>query len=237
MSNQTWNNFRVGLPLFLRNDFIIAVLFIFMPLVPTTIFACLVFGILLPQPPIPFSSLWWDAMYAFLLWTALAVVMDVFAAKRIVEIGREAVTGNETGNKHTTTYTYLDDPQDLDLGYAVGMIQRSCHSAAEKAGWWTDIHTGEPIIRRPHVVGEKLMLIVSEVAEAMEGYRKNLNDDKLPHRKMIEVELADALIRICDLAGAMDLDLAGAVVEKMVFNRTREDHQIENRRKEGGKSF
>ena len=127
--------------------------------------------------------------------------------------------------------------QYINLGYAVGVLQRYCHSAAEKAGWWTDIDTGEPIIRRPHVVGEKLMLIVSEVAEAMEGYRKNLNDDKLPHRKMIEVELADALIRICDLAGAMDLDLAGAVVEKMVFNRTREDHQIENRRKEGGKAF
>ena len=37
------------------------------------------------------------------------------------------------------------------------------------------------------------MLIVSEIAEAMEGERKDLMDDKLPHRKMAEVELADAL--------------------------------------------
>ncbi|XUM19805.1 hypothetical protein ACRAVF_19255 [Bradyrhizobium oligotrophicum S58] len=44
------------------------------------------------------------------------------------------------------------------------------------------------------------MLIVSEIAEAMEGERKSLMDDHLPHRKMVEVELADTLIlhfRLC----------------------------------------
>ncbi len=81
------------------------------------------------------------------------------------------------------------------------------------------------------------MLIVSEVAEAMEGHRKNLMDDKLPHRSMLEVELADVLIRIGDLAGALKLDIAGAVIEKMNFNSNRPDHKIENRLKDGGKKF
>ena len=116
-------------------------------------------------------------------------------------------------------------------------LQFFCHNAAAKAGWWTDIKTGEPTINRPHCVGEKLMLIVSEVAEAMEGHRKNLNDDKLPHRKMIEVELADAVIRIFDLAGALNLNLGGAIAEKMAYNATRDDHKLENRRTEGGKAY
>ncbi len=81
------------------------------------------------------------------------------------------------------------------------------------------------------------MLIVSEVAEAMEGHRKDLMDDKLPHRKMIEVELADAVIRIFDLAGAMNLDMGGAIAEKMNFNATRDDHKLENRKAAGGKAY
>lgn len=116
-------------------------------------------------------------------------------------------------------------------------LQFFCHKTAAKAGWWKDIKTGEPTINRPHCVGEKLMLIVSEVAKAMEGHRKNLNDDKLPHRKMLEVELADVIIRTFDLAGALNLDLGGAIAEKMAYNATREDHKIENRLAEGGKAY
>ena len=86
-------------------------------------------------------------------------------------------------------------------------------------------------------IGEMLCLIHSEVSEAMEAARKNLMDDKLPHRKGIEVELADAVIRILDLTGALNLDLAGAIQEKLSFNATREDHRIENRMKDNGKAF
>lgn len=71
----------------------------------------------------------------------------------------------------------------------------------------------------------------------MEGLRKNLPDDKLPHRRMMEVELADALIRILDLAGAMNMDIGGAMAEKLAFNRTRADHKPENRAAAGGKAF
>jgi len=81
------------------------------------------------------------------------------------------------------------------------------------------------------------MLIVSEIAEAMEGERKNLMDDKLPHRKMAEVELADALIRIFDYAGAFNLDIGGALVEKTAYNAVRADHTTEERLKENGKKF
>ena len=100
--------------------------------------------------------------------------------------------------------------------------------------WWVDLHTGEPIERN---VGEMLMLIVSECAEAMEGHRKNLPDDKLPHRPMLEVELADALIRICDMAAGLQLDLGGAVAEKLAFNAQRVDHTREHRLSTHGKKY
>lgn len=63
--------------------------------------------------------------------------------------------------------------------------------------WWQNIDTGEPIKRNPR---ELLMLAISEVAECLEGERKNLMDDKLPHRKMAEVEMADTYIRLLDFS-------------------------------------
>ena len=85
--------------------------------------------------------------------------------------------------------------------------------------------------------GELLCLIHSEVSEAMEGERKGLMDDKLPHRRMAEVELVDALIRIFDYAGGFGYDLQGAFEEKMAFNATRKDHTHEARAAAGGKKF
>lgn len=82
-----------------------------------------------------------------------------------------------------------------------------------------------------------LCLIHSEVSEAMEGIRKGLMDDHLPHREMAEVELADAVIRILDFAGYKGYDLAGAMFEKLEYNKHRADHKRENRQKEGGKQF
>ena len=115
---------------------------------------------------------------------------------------------------------------------AINSLSKICHKANRQ--WWHDLHTDEFKQRN---VGELLMLTVSELAEAMEGHRKNLMDDKLGHRKMFEVELADCLIRIFDMAGAMNLDLGGAFVEKMAYNAVRLDHKKEARLAENGKKY
>jgi NTP pyrophosphatase (non-canonical NTP hydrolase) len=70
--------------------------------------------------------------------------------------------------------------------------------------WWRNPATGERIERN---LDELLMLTVSEVAEAMEGERKSLMDTHLTHRPMAEVELADVVIRLADIAGSRELDI------------------------------
>lgn len=107
-----------------------------------------------------------------------------------------------------------------------------CHRNNIK--WWQDLDTGEPLKRNK---GELLALIHSEISECLEGERKDLMDDKLPHRKMAEVELADTLIRIFDYAGAFGYDLEGAYQEKTEYNKRREDHKHEARKIAGGKQF
>lgn len=129
------------------------------------------------------------------------------------------------------------------------VLQEQCHGLAYACGWWT----GKGIIGNPSDlrsytqpdgkrvdlvnVPEKLCLIHSEISEGMEGFRKDLKDDKLPHRDMLEVELADAVIRCFDLAGGLGYDLAGAIAEKLSFNASRADHKPENRALPGGKKF
>ncbi|WP_343728498.1 hypothetical protein [Duganella sp.] len=125
----------------------------------------------------------------------------------------------------------LNSPALLTAGQ---ILNQQCHGAAVYSGWWNDPATGMRIERN---TGEMLMLIVSEVAEGMEGDRKSLMDDKLPHREMLEVELADAVIRIFDLAGSRGYDLGAAISEKLAFNLQRPDHKPEARLAVGGKKY
>ena len=129
-----------------------------------------------------------------------------------------------------------EPPTPSQIAAASNILTEACHGASKAAGWWAT-PTGGATRDNPMCFSNKLMLIVSEVSEAMEGDRKSLPDDKLPHRPMREVELADAVIRIFDLAGAYDMDLGGAIAEKMAFNAIRPDHKLANRQAEGGKAY
>ena len=155
----------------------------------------------------------------------------------------------ETYDWHNEAADEANEPYLLEA--SVNELVSICHGDSAKAGWWTHQASGldlRGVVRGEYpgptyslmggaLVAQKLALIHSEVSEAMEAHRKGLMDDKLPHRKGIEVELADAVIRIADLAGALKLDLGGAIAEKREFNRFRPDHKPEARAAAGGKAY
>lgn len=116
---------------------------------------------------------------------------------------------------------------------SVNDLAQFCFTQSARQGWWDGLDVNDP-----YVVATKIGLIHSEVSEAFEGHRRGAMDAHLPCRTALEVELADALIRIADLAGRLGLDLGGAVVEKLRYNLERADHKPENRAKKvGGKKF
>lgn len=129
-----------------------------------------------------------------------------------------------------------------NVGIGVTTLIRLCHTASYNRGWWRDQETGEdlldpalPLFKYARMT--KLMLAVSEIAECMEGYRTEAPDDKLPQFSMEIVEIADAIIRLCDYAGAYKLPVVEAILAKMDFNAVRKDHDVETRKAKGGKKF
>ena len=122
--------------------------------------------------------------------------------------------------------------QDIGAAAIINNLAGASHLSTLQCGWWDDLETGKPAERN---VFELLALAHSELSEALEAARKDLNDDHIPARKGIEVELADLLHRVFDLSAAMDLDIGGAFVEKLIYNRQRSDHKIANRKLKNGK--
>jgi NTP pyrophosphatase (non-canonical NTP hydrolase) len=107
---------------------------------------------------------------------------------------------------------------------------KSVHDWAVGKGWWDKSDRNFP---------EQLCLIHSEISEALEEYRVHGIDPKAllytHHCKEsgeyefreghkpegIASELADAVIRICDIAGHYNIDLENAIEVKMAYNHTR----------------
>ncbi len=86
----------------------------------------------------------------------------------------------------------------------IGKTVAECHEYAKSQGFWD----------KSQNIGEKLMLIVSELAEALEADRQ---DDQA----LFNEELADVAIRLFDLCGFLHVDLEMEITRKMAINRER----------------
>jgi hypothetical protein len=119
------------------------------------------------------------------------------------------------------------------------VLEHACYDAAKQSGWHNDLKTGEEFTIQEQFdkFPVRIALMHSELSEALEGHRSNKIDDKLPNRRMLTVELADAVIRIFDCAGAMQLDLPSVIAEKLEYNLQRADHKPEARLQPSGKKY
>jgi NTP pyrophosphatase (non-canonical NTP hydrolase) len=119
----------------------------------------------------------------------------------------------------------------------INEISKAAYDYAEKQGFH----------KRKMNLGEQLMLVVAELSEALEADRKEhwspqleiINDpqitgfdpfeDKKAWKKTyeslfkgtVEEELADAIIRIGDIAAIYSIDLNWHIKAKMAYNATR----------------
>ncbi len=83
-------------------------------------------------------------------------------------------------------------------------LTKLCHKIAREKGFWDDERN----------VGEMLMLIVTELAEAMEAYR-------LSDKENFNEEIADTFIRLFDLSGGLKIDIEKEIKKKMNKNKKR----------------
>lgn len=99
-------------------------------------------------------------------------------------------------------------------------VSEQAYKVNKANGWW-DWERND---------GELIALMHSELSEALEGLRKNKQSDKIGGFLSVEEELADAIIRIMDMAVARGYRVAQAIEEKIEYNKTRGY-------KHGGKEF
>ena len=136
---------------------------------------------------------------------------------------------------------------DAPLSMTIDAAVKESYETAKEHGFWDGVEQDN--------VPSKLMLMVSELSEALEIHRdpevdlmvkvpadllahlisyaedagaketaKQAEELLTKHRikpKGFDIELADALIRIFDLAGRKNIDLDAALRRKLEYNKTR----------------
>lgn len=112
-------------------------------------------------------------------------------------------------------------------------LRDKIHDNSRQKGFWDE----------PRNIGEALMLIVTELSEALESHRKTgaikhldvmvkkamneMEEDEFKEHFAIMVkdsfedEMADSIIRILDLCGGLDIDIEWHIVAKMKYNDSR----------------
>jgi NTP pyrophosphatase (non-canonical NTP hydrolase) len=70
-------------------------------------------------------------------------------------------------------------------------------------------------------IGESLMLVVTELSEAMNAHQKGFFATPEVFKDTFEDELADTVIRVLDLCGGLDIDIEKHINLKVEYNKTR----------------
>lgn len=111
-------------------------------------------------------------------------------------------------------------------------LSKEIHKNAENKGFWESEN-----------IAEKMMLVVTEIAEAVEAHRSNnfcsLNegeyrelsysnidyfcvDFEIYVKDTFQDEIADTIIRLLDICGFMNINIEKHIEMKMLYNKSRE---------------
>ncbi len=90
------------------------------------------------------------------------------------------------------------------MGLSLNEWSKLCHGIAKEKGFWDEERN----------IGEALMLVVTELAEAMESYRVQDNEN-------FKEEIADTFIRLLDLCGGLGIDIEEEISKKCQRNKNR----------------
>lgn len=138
---------------------------------------------------------------------------NCISALRVLEIAIEKYYQQQQKEKEKMMDTTNVNPAEI-----INNVAEKCHYNSLSHGFWeTDFN-----------FGEKIALMHSELSEALEKHRKTVAlgkndepDEHCPQHGGIAIELADVVIRVFDLAAHMKMNIGGAILDKMEFNKNR----------------
>lgn len=97
-------------------------------------------------------------------------------------------------------------------------VAKRVHDTANANGFWDEAKTNDLNL----VISSKLCLVHSEISEGLEAVRHGQPaDDKLVQHPALGVEMADAIIRLMDLATFLNIDLPTIIEDKVRYNKSR----------------
>jgi NTP pyrophosphatase (non-canonical NTP hydrolase) len=145
-------------------------------------------------------------------------VEQINAAPTEVETKLQAeLDAQNAERQRVQQYTSARDAHVLALNVQSAGFRAALATMTEFCGSWFTTMQG---FNRDNFDGD-CMLVVTEIAEAVEGDRRKAKDEHCPEFDSREVEIADTLVRLLHLASKYQLRLGDAFIAKQAYNLTR----------------